>query len=145
MSPDEPTITLPISLFREIVLGYRYTSYDGKEADNLRDKCVPRKEVTEIIRKIQGYEKYFHIQDTGKDTLPLVWHIREWKESGEKRQELNAKCDKERNAADKLCALLIKKMPAGISGNALKDLALEYIRTDADLSFFGIKKEDYLQ
>lgn len=144
MDSTEPTITLPLSIFRELALGYKYSSYDGKEADNLRDKCVLSRRLIDILKSTQHYEKYFHIQDTGKDSLPLVWHIREWKDSGERRQVLNEKLDKDRSAADKLCVLLKNKIPAGIDGNALKALALEYIRIGADLTAFGIKKEDYM-
>ena len=143
---DDILITLPLRYFKEIALGYRYSSYEGKEADNLRDKCVLRKEVVEIIKSTQGYDKHFHIQNTGPNSLPLIWDKREWKESGERRAELNTTLDKKRSAADKLCELLIERTQIGkvIGGNALHALAIDYIDQDVDLSKFGIKKEEYM-
>lgn len=137
-SSEEPTVNIPITYLRELMLGYRYHSYDGKEADNLRDKCVPRREITEILRKTPGVEKYIHIQDTGPNSLPLVWHIREWKEAGERRVELNNKLDKDREQAEKLFKLIRDKIPRGIDGNALMALALEWVRTKPDLSMYGV-------
>lgn len=135
---EEPQVTLPITYLRELMMGYKYTSYDGKEADNLRDKCVPRIEVVEILRKVPGHEKYIHIQDTGKDTLPLVWHIKEWRDSGERKVERNEVLEKEKELAEKLFLIIRTKIPRGIDGNALKALALEWVRTKPDLSMYGV-------
>lgn len=141
---EEPTITIPISWFKELCLGYKYSSYDGKEADNLRDKCVLRLEVVNLIKQTPSYEKYFHIQSTGKDSLPLVWDIREWKDAGERRSELIQKLDKDKERAERLFILLKGKFPAGIDGNVIKAMCLQYIKDGVDLSGFGIKPEDYM-
>ena len=142
---DEPTITIPLSFFKELALGYRYTSYCGKEADNLRDKCVLRKELIDILQKVEGVDKYFHIQPTSADdsSLPLVWDIREWKESGEKREVLQKECDIFKDRADRLTRLLKKKLPH-VEINMLRHLCLQYVQRDVDLSMYGIKKEEYM-
>lgn len=81
---DEKLITIPLSEYIEDLLSWR-------------DKCKITLERAKQIAAIDSEEFYSHVQFPGAETSsPILWKIKDWKDSEKKRAIDRAKSEKNR-------------------------------------------------
>ncbi len=132
---EEPTITLPLKDFLQILWGYK------KHAE-LRDRAVPGEEIVARLKAIKGYEEYIHIQEeVGMATA--VWQKSEWKTTGERQVLQKIESDKFNYNTDKIFEALQKKLPH-LDKMFLRSLALNSYNAKnlEGLAIFGITEAD---
>jgi hypothetical protein len=131
---SEPTVSLRLSLFLEILWGYRKS--------DLRDKAVPGKEVVAALEKLECGDKYFYLQkQDGCETI--VWQIHEWRNSGQKFVEAQKKSEIYNYNVETVIEAMQKKLPmlgkeflSTVARTALKNNNMELIYQ------LGVKEED---
>jgi hypothetical protein len=80
---------------------------------DIREKICPGSFISNQLKEMDKEEHYFHIQDTGKDSLPFVWRIREWKLANE-RELLLKKDQEEMRRRGAIIAELQEKLLQGV-------------------------------
>lgn len=116
----EPTVTLPISLFLEILWGHK------KHAE-LRERAVPDPATIPYLKAIPNYEKYFHIQEAKDGALASVWQLAYWRSSGIRETERNEKLETYRELADAVTEAIVAKLSPPFPVPAARQLALDLI------------------
>jgi len=138
---SEPTITLPLNAFLDILWGY-------KDKVDRRDKAVPCAAVTEALRAVPAEHAAgrFHIQNpTGEEGLAVIWQLDEWRRSGFQEQETKKECAAYNFQTDKLTDWLMVHCPvAKVLGRAAMRATSHVIVTEdnwSNLKPFGLTDE----
>lgn len=132
---EEPTITLPLKEFLQILWGYK------KNAE-LRDRAVPGEGIVSRLKAIKGYEEFVYIQEEA-GIATTVWQKNEWKTTGERQLLQKAESEKFNYNTDKIFNALYKKLPH-LNKAFLRNLALNSYNTKnlEGLAIFGITEAD---
>ena len=132
-----PTITLSLSLFLEVLWGY-------KKSD-LRDRAVPGREIVQLLEELGPVGKnYFHIQHQ-PDSEPTVWQKDEWKGSGEKISARDEALRKLWKGIDHVVETIRPKFPPVFSREAIRQMASDLITQEKweTLEAMGIDCSEY--
>lgn len=121
----EPTITVPLRSFLEILWGYKH-----KERD-FRDKAYPSDEIIKALESLpkEVAARYFIIQHPRPSVGMVdtaVWSKQDWQTSGYQEELAKIESAKFNYASDKLGEYLIAKFPI-MDKAFLKSLALQII------------------
>lgn len=124
---ENETITIPVKQFLEILWGYRKS--------DMRDKCVPDKNITEKLRAIPGIESAVYFQERSEgEGLTIVWQLNEWRRSGLPEQRRAIEMEEHSSAASKVIAALRKKIP--LDDSLLSPIAHQIVH---DKNYDGLK------
>lgn len=121
ISPPQPppNITLPLSLFLEVLWGY-------KKGAELRERAVPGPEIVALLAAVPNYSEYYHIQRNAEG-LDTVWQKEFWRTEGQRGEELREKMDTLRSAADIAADKIAEKLFPVMTKSAIKQLAYDLI------------------
>lgn len=134
---SEPTITLPLKSFLQILWGYK------KHAE-LRDRATPEPEIIDALKAIPNINDYVFIQER-PDCMATVWQISEWRSSGEKLEKAKQESDRSAYNVEVIYQTLMKNpMYSSLGNQFARDMAYNLDRNGdlAALAMFGIKKEE---
>lgn len=136
---EEPTITLPLSQFLDILWSY-------KKGSELRDRAVPGPEIVAALESQcpDPEGKYYVIQKTGLETgvQPIVWQPGEWKTSGVPKMIRTVELKKRWGGIDSVIETLAPKFPM-LTKDMLRALADDLIQKKdwSSLQAFGVNTE----
>jgi hypothetical protein len=145
MSADkEPTITLPLRTFLTILWGFKYQG----ELRDYRERAYPGEEVINALEQQIPPEiaaRFFKIVRPQPSVDAVVWHVDEWKRSGQREVEFKEAQDTFNKRADALTAWLLKKVPilAANGKDFVRNLAFVVVKDGnyTSLQCFGLTSE----
>ena len=110
MPDNEPTITIPLRLFLQVLWGFKYSGSMG----DYRERAYPGDEIINLLEQQVPAEvsvRYYKIVRPQPSVEAVIWHADEWRNSGQREAEKKEASDTFNKRADALTDWLLKKVP----------------------------------